>query len=162
MAGREGQDLGAEAHQVLRLAGEGDGAVGEEAVIQGTDADGIAGGNQAVLFAVIQDHSKLRIQHPKHVEPVFLVQGQKQLAVGIADEGIAFADQFVFLISPAVKLAIADDLVLPPGKRLHSAHVEPHDGKTVEAEEPVPGLLDPGIIRSARFGPVKIRTDRLG
>ena len=78
---RERQNAVAQAHQVLRLAGEDDLAALQIAIVQRADADGVPGGNQLLLCAVIDDQGKLRIQHAEHVGAVLPVQRQQQLAV---------------------------------------------------------------------------------
>ena len=73
MAGREGKDRFAQAHKVLGLAGEGPSAVLQPSVIQGPDADGIAGGDDLVLFPVIEDQGELCVQGLEHLDAVFMI-----------------------------------------------------------------------------------------
>ena len=147
--------------QVLRLAGKGDAAVGKIAVVQRADADGIPGRDQPAALPVIQDQGKLRVQLCKHAEPVFPVQRQQQLAVGIAREGIALRLQLPALGPPAVELAVADQLVLPAGEGLHAPLVQAHDGEAVKTEQSRARRLDPGGVRPPGSGAVKKRTDLL-
>ena len=133
VAGREGQNSFAQAHQVLCLAGEQNGAVGIVAVVQRADADGIPGGNQ--LLAVIEDHGEFRVQLPEHLHPLLLIQGQQNLAVGIAPEGIALGHQ-CFLDGPeAVDFAVAHHGSIPPDKGLHACLRQTHNGQPVKAQK---------------------------
>ena len=110
---REGENTRTEAFQILRFAGKGDVSVGEITVIERPDPDGIPGSNQPFALPIEQDQSKLRVQLVKHAKPVFLVQRQQQLTVGIAGKGIALRLQLPPLGSPAVEFAVADQLFFP-------------------------------------------------
>ena len=75
MARREGEDVGAEADEVFRLAGEDDRAVFEISVEQRADADGVACGDEGIGRRVIDDHGELRVELCKHIRAIFLPQG---------------------------------------------------------------------------------------
>ena len=161
MAGREGEDAIAQPLKILRLACESDAAVGEGAVVERTDPDGVARRDQAVLRAVVEDQRKLGVEPGEHPSPELLVQRQQQLAVGIAREGIAQLFQLLALFAPAVELAVAHDLARAAGEGLHAPLVEPHDGQPVEAQESARDRLDPRIVGAAGFGAVKEGPDLL-
>ena len=147
MARREGHDFLAEAHQVLRLAGEDDGAVPVVAVVQRADADGIPGGQEASGASVVEDQGKFRVQHDEHVCAVFLVEGQQDLAVAVAVKDIAFVLQSLFHRAEAVQFPVADHGIPVQGKGLHSLFCKAHDGKALESQKPVPGVHDPCVVR---------------
>ena len=110
---REGENTRAEALQVLRFAGKGNAPVGEIAIVKGADPDGIPCSDQSAALSIIQDQSEFRVQLVKHAKPVFPVQRQQQLTVGIAGKGIALRLQLPPLGSPAVEFAVADQLFFP-------------------------------------------------
>ena len=157
VARREGQDLVTEPHQVLRLAGKDDAAGSIIAVIQRPDADGISGGHKAIPLPVIEHHGELRVQHPEHLQPVFPVQRQEDLAVGAAFEGVALFLQLLFHRAEAVELTVADAEVVLQMEGLHAALLQTHDGESVEAETALPCRLDAGQIRAPGFGAIEIR-----
>ena len=151
------------AHRPTRfLAGEGDRAVVEIAVVQRPDADGVARGDQNVPLAVVEDQGELGVEPLEHPETVLLVEREQQLAVRAAGEGIALRLQRPALRAPAVELAVADDLVLPAREGLHALVVQAHDREAVEAEKPAARALDARVVRTARLRPVKVRPDLLG
>ncbi len=127
-------DLGAQAHQVFCFAGEGDAAGVGVAVKHGADADGISGGNQPLLFGIIEHQGKLRVQMAEHIQAVFVIQREEQLAVGAGAERIALGLQFLFLPAEAVQLPVADQGVAAPGKGLHPLGGQAHNGQPSEAQ----------------------------
>ena len=155
VARREGADLLAQPHQVLRLAGKDDGAVPVIAVVQGPDADGVPGGDEVVLLGVVNDEGKLRVQLGEHVQTVLLVQGQQDLAVAAALELIAFLRQLPLQGAEAVDLAVADHVVAVQLKGLHARLCQSHDGQPVEAQPAGRRLDDAGHVRPPGTGPVK-------
>ena len=162
MTGRKGEDPLTKPDKVLRFAGKGEAAVGETAVIERPDADGIPGCDELVSFTVIENQGELRIQHPEHLQPVFPVERQEQLAVGIALKHVALCFQLQLLLPPAVELTVTDDLVLPQGEGLHPFIVQAHDRETMETEETFAGGLDPRIVRPPALGAVEIGPDLIG
>ena len=156
MSGREGEYLPAETHQVLGLAGEDDGAFPVVAVEQGTDADGIPGGDELPLLSVVDHHGELRVQLGEHVQPVFPVEGKDDLAVRAALKLIPVVLQLFFQGAEQVELSVADAHVLPQMEGLHALLMEAHDGKPVEAEAAFPRRFDAGHIRSPGEGAVKV------
>ena len=162
VAGREGKNPLTEAEKVLRFTGEGDAAVGKITVIERADPDGVPGGDEPVVFSIVENQGKLGVQKTEHVQTVLTIEGQEQLTVGSALKPVAQRFKLPSLFPPAVELAVADDLVLPQRKRLHPFIVQAHDGQPVKTEESSAGGLDAGVIRTAAFGSVKVRPDLPG
>ena len=133
MPGREGQDLIAKADEVFRLAGKGPLAAGKAPVVQGPYADGVAGGDQLVFPAVIQDEREFRIQGFEHFHPVFMIEGEQNLAVGLAPDRIGLHEPLA-QGTEAVELTVADHHVIAETEGLHAALVQAHDGQAVEAQ----------------------------
>ena len=154
-------DALAQTDEVLRLAGEEDAAVGEIAVEERTDADGVARGDETVGLGVINDHSKLGIELGEHLHAVLAVEGENELAVGLGREGVALGLQLLFERTEAVQLAVANRHVAAEVEGLHPLLVQAHDGKTVEAEHTAAGLFHPAHVGTAGNGAVKVRTDLL-
>ena len=77
---------------------------------------GVAGGDEAVFLRVVNDQRELRVQRAEHLQAVFMVEGQQNLAVG-------FADECILLLEPlaqgaeAVQFAVADHIVAAEAKR---------------------------------------------
>ena len=155
MAGREGGNLAAEAHQVLRLGGKQQGSFRVLPVIERADADGVSRRDVGIRGFVIENHGKFRIQHAEHMDAVLLPQGKKQLAVAAAGEGISILFQELLQFPEVVDLTIADDRIAVSGKRLHSGVAQIHDGQAVEAEKAVSGIQNTGIVRTAGCGLLK-------
>ena len=161
VARREGHDALAQTDEVLRLAGEEDAAVGEIAVEERADADGVARGDETVGLGVINDHGKLGIELGEHLHAVLAVEGENELAVGLGREGVALGLQLLFERTEAVQLAVANRHVAAEVEGLHPLLVQAHDGKTVEAEHTAAGLFRPAHVGTAGNGAVKVRTDLL-
>ena len=89
VTGREGADLLAQADEVLGLAGEHDTAILVIAVEQRPDADGVPGGDEGVRGGIVDDEGELGVQPGKHAQAVLVEQGQQDLAVAAALEGVA-------------------------------------------------------------------------
>ena len=155
-ARRERQDCPAKAHEVLRLAGKGDAAVREHAVIERADADGIARRNKAVLFGIVENQRKFRVQRAEHIRAVFAIKRKQNLTVGFAPERIRF-HQALAHRAEAVKLAVAHDIIAVHLKGLHAALVKPHDRQPVEAQIAARHLDEPAHIRPAGDRPFKTR-----
>ena len=156
MARREGADLFTKTNEVFGLAGEYDAAVGQIAVEQRPDADGIAGGNEGIRLVIVNDHGKLRVQLGKHPQTVLPVQRQDDLAVAAAPEGIALLRQLPLQGTEAVQLAVAHHHVAIQLKGLHTGFRQAHDGQPVEAQPAGAGVHDPGHIGAAGNGAVKV------
>ena len=161
MSRREGQDLFAQPHQVFGLAGKEDLSVAVIAIVQGTNTDGIPGGNQLAGLSVIEDHGKFRVQPGEHFRAELLIQGKQDFTVGVTDEGIAVCDQRLFQAAEAVDLAVAHNGPFAPDKGLHSPLVQPHNGQPVKAEEAVFQRKHPAHIRASGNGCVEIISNRL-
>ena len=146
MSRRERHNLLAKADKVLCLACKKDFAAFVKAVEQRPDSYGIACGNILMGFSVIDYQCKFRVKLCKHFGAVFFIERQKQLAVGIADKGIALFLKLLFKLPETVKLAVANNKVSVFFKGLHSAFLNTHDCKAVKAEEALARVYDTGHI----------------
>ena len=147
-AGREGQDGFRKAHQVLGFAGVDQRAVGEAAVVQRADADRIPGGDQHVFFGIVQDQRELRVEVFEHVQPLFAVERQKKLAVGLALKLIPPGKRLLDW-AEAVQFAVAYHHVAVQRERLHAGFRQAHDGQAVEAKPALSCLLHARHVRPA-------------
>ena len=154
-SGREGQDLGAQPHEVLRLAGEDHASCRQLAVVQRAYAQRVARGDELVGAGVVDYAGELRVEHGEHVGAVLAVHGQQDLAVGAGAEAVAHAHQLGLYGSEAVQLAVADAHVAVEPEGLHAVGVQPHDGQPVEAQPALAALDEAAHIRTAREGSVK-------
>ena len=158
MSGREGPDLTAEAHQVLRLRGKADGPVSVISVVERADADRVAGSKITLGPRVEQNHGKLGIESCKHIRPVFIEEGEEDLTVGVGLKVISFLNQFFLHRAKPVDFTVADQVIrmtvlrIRPGKGLHALPCQAHDGQSVESEKPFSRLHDPGHVRTAGQG----------
>ena len=157
VSGRERHDFAADAHKVFRLTGKNDGAGIVVAVVERTDADGVAGGDKGLLLRVVQDQGELGVQHAEHVGAVLPVEGKQNLAVGFAAEGIALCQQLPLQRLKAVDLAVADHIAAVQCKGLHAGRLQTHDGQPVEAQQPVTGVNDPAVVGATGQRLVKAR-----
>ena len=142
------------AGEVLRLAGKGHRAVRRPSIIQGTDADRVARGDQAVFLRVIEDQRELRVQHAEHVHAVLAVQRQQDLAVRVARKGILFLQPLADR-AEAVQLAVADHEAAVQLERLHARLGQAHDGQAMKAQIAAGQLHQPAHVRPAGNRPVK-------
>ena len=147
-AGREGEDGLAQAHQVLGLAGEGHAAVGKHSIVQRADADGIARGHEGSALRVVNDQCKFRVQRLEHLQSVLTVQGQKDLAVGLALEAVLRLQTLAHR-AEAVEFTVADHVAAVQLEGLHAARVQTHDGQAVEAQIAARHLDHAGHVRPA-------------
>ena len=152
---REGDDLLAQAHQVLGLAGKEHLPSVIFPVEQGPDADGVPGGDELAGLAVIEDHGKFRVQLCKHLKTVFPVQGQQDFAVGAALEGVALLLQLLFHGPEPVDFPVAHQEIPVPAKGLHPFRLGAHNGQPVKCQQPLPRVDNPGIVRPPGTGPRK-------
>jgi len=83
------------------------------AVEQRTDADGVAGCDEAVFAGIVQDEREFGVHVAEHIEAVLIVERQQDLAVAVGGELVAPALQDLFLEAEAVELAVADHAVGP-------------------------------------------------
>ena len=156
VSGREGHDLAHQPHQVLGFAGKDDDAMGVVAIVQGTNADGVTGGDVALGVSIVEDQGKLRIQTAEHICAVLLIHGQQNLTVGLADEGVfARLHQLLFQAGEAINFAVADHIAAVQLEGLHPFRMQTHDGQTVETQQPLAGVNDPAVIGTAGDGAVK-------
>ena len=158
----EGVDLLYQSHQVFGLRREGDGPGGAVAVEQRPDADGVPGGDEQFFAAVVQDHGELGVQVLKHIQPVPVVQGQQDLAVGVRLEGAALGLQLPFEGAEPVQLAVAGHAVLPPEERLHPRFGQAHDGQPPEAQQAELRPADTVVVRPAGGGAQQIFGESFG
>ena len=152
---REWHDLPAQTHQVFRLAGKDDGPGIVIAVVERADTDGVTGGDIAFRVPVVQDQRKFCVQHPEHLHTVLLIQREQDLAVGAALEGIALCPKRLPEPIKPVDLAVADYIAAAQPEGLHPLRLQAHDGQTVKAQQTLPCVHDPAVIRPSGEGPVK-------
>ena len=93
---------------------------------------------------------------------LLLIQGQQDLAVGIALEGVALSDQLFFYGPEAVNFAVAYHRSVPPEEGLHACLRQAHDGQPVEAQKAPRQGQHPGLVRPPGHGAVKIRPNGFG
>ena len=147
---REGHDVLGEAHQVLGLTGKEDAAGVAVAVVQGTDPDGVPGGNELICGGVVEDHGKLRVQHGEHLHTVLLPERQQQFTVAAAAEGITLGLQVLFHLPEPVQFPVAHhSAAVRVSKGLHALRLGAHDGQAVEHQHPAAYRQHTGIVRSA-------------
>ena len=151
VAGREGENLLHQFHKILRLTGKHDGTGAVIAIVQRPDADGVSGGDELLLFSVIKDAGKFRVQHTEHLHTVALIHGQQHLAVAVTDEGIVIG-QFRFDFLKAVDFTVAHNKASVSFKRLHSLRVQTHNGQAVESQNTLTHIHDTGIIGASGAG----------
>ena len=161
MSGRKRHHFVHQPDEVFRLAGEDDCAVGVVAVVQRTDADGIARGDEVFALRVVDHERILRVEFPEQVESVFFIQRQQNFAVGFALERDAFLQKRVADGTEAIDLAVAHQGVFAVRERLHALRVQSHDGKAVEAERRAADFQHLRAVRPAGDRLVKARSERL-
>ena len=94
---------------------------------------------------------------PEHLQAVFVVQRQDDLAVGIRLEGVPLGFQFLFHGAEPVQLAVAHHTVTAPEKGLHPLRRQAHDGQPPEAQQTEFRLADPLVVRPAGGGAQQVR-----
>ena len=149
---RERPDLFHQTQQVFGFAGKENIPTAVMAVVQGADADGVPGGDVLSLGSVVEDQGKLCVQHPEHIQTVELIQGQQNLAVRVADKGVALLFQLPAHGPEAVDLPVAHQGIFPPGEGLHPLGLQAHDGQAVKAHPALAGLGGLGYVGAAGFG----------
>ena len=149
---REGADLLHPAHQVFGLAGEGDVSALGIAVEEGPDADGVPGSDDLAGLGVADKAGKFCVQMAEHLHAVLPVEGQEDLTVAAAAEGVAQILQLFFHLAEAVQLAVAQRPAAVPGKGLHAVVGKTHNGQAVEAQQAEGGLHHPAVVRSPVLG----------
>ena len=148
---REGTDLLAQAHQVLGLAGEDDASRPVIPVKQGTDADGVPGGDEGIRPPVVEDQGEFRVQPGEHLQAVLPVEGQQNLAVAAALKRVAPLLKLPLQRPEAVDFPVAHQIVPAQPEGLHPLRGQAHDGQPVEAEPPCWGFHNAGHIRPPGF-----------
>ena len=88
----------------------------------------------------------------EHIEAIFIVERQQDLAVAVGGELVAPALQDLFLEAEAVELAVADHAVGPAVEGLHPLRGQAHDGQTAKAHQAEGPLHDPLVVRPAGDG----------
>ena len=126
------------------------------AVEQRADADGVAGGNQQLFAAVIENHGKLGIQMAEHIQTVLVVQRQDDFAVGVGLEGVTLGLQLRLDRAEAVQLAVAGHAVRAAEEGLHALRRQTHNRQPAEAQQPELGLDHTLVIRPAAGGTQQI------
>ena len=157
MSRRERHNLFAKTDKVFGFARKHNVSVIGIAVKQRTYTERVACGDIFIGFCIVNNQRIFGVKHSEHIRAVFLIQRQQQFAVGIADETIPFFFEFLFQFSEPVYLAVADDIVTPKRKRLHTAFVKSHDSKSVKAQKPLARINDTGHIGASGDGLVKAR-----
>ena len=132
----EGTDVVAPANEILHLGGECDLVAGlGVAVEQRTDADGVAGCDEAVFAGIVQDEGEFGVHVAEHIEAVLVIQRQQDLAVAVGGKLVAPALQDFLLKAEAVELTVADHAVGTAVERLHAFRRQAHDGKAAKAHQ---------------------------
>ena len=163
VARREGQDSVRQPPQVFRLAGKEDLAAGAVAVVQGPDADGVPGGDEAVCARVIEDEGEFRVQLTEHPHAVLPPQGQEQLTVGPAGEHVPLGFQLSFQGAEPIELPVADHgATVRGGEGLHPRGVDAHDRQAVEEERTGRCFQGAAVVGAPAFGGRKAAQQRGG
>ena len=152
---REGQDLIRQAQQVLGLAGKEDGPLTVVPVVEGPDADGVPGGDELSCLPVIEDTGELRVQHGEHICAMLPVQGQEDLTVRAAAEGVPLFLQRLLPPLKAVDLAVAHGPAPLQPEGLHPLRGQAHDGQAVEAQQALPRLDHTAVVGAPAAGAVE-------
>jgi hypothetical protein len=134
---REGHNLVADGVQALELGSKVHGSrlLGGESLIEGGDADGVAGGNGAILLLVVQHKGEHAVEVGRRIDVMFEIQRNDDLAVGCGLEGIALlellSDQTV-----VVDLAVdgQNNGLVGVGQGL-GARLDTNDAETLMAED---------------------------
>ena len=159
----EGADVIAPADEVLHLRGKCNLVAGlGVAVEQRTDADGVAGCDEAVLAGIVQDERKFGVHVAEHIEAVLIVERQQDLAVAVGGELVAPALQNLFLEAEAVELAVADHAVGPAVEGLHPLRRQAHDGEASEAHQAERPFHHTLVVRPARDGAHQVFFELVG
>ena len=148
MSGREGEDVGHQPFQVLRLASEQDVSVCIVPVKEGADADGVPCGNPFVCGAVVDDKGKFRVKGCEHPGSHLFIEEQQDFAVAVALKVPAFLDEVFLYPAEPVDFPVADKEVPVQGKGLHAGFGQPHDGQALESHESSPDAEDALGVRS--------------
>ena len=109
-----------------------------------------------MLLSVPQDQGELCIQGLEHLHAVFVIQGQKNLAIRLALQ-VIFLQQPLPQGTEAVQLAVAHHRILVEVEGLHAPLVEAHDRQAMKAQVSAGDLLEPAHVRTSRDGAVKAR-----
>ena len=151
MPGRKGRHLPFhDGDEVFRLARKHDLPVGQIAVVERADPDGIARGNILPAVAVIDHAGELRVEAAEHFNAVQLVEREQDLAVGIGGEREPHFFQTGALFAESVQLPVAHGKTFAAAEGLHPLGVQPHNGETVKPDVPLSHLAKTAHIRSAR------------
>ena len=113
------------------------------------NADRIAGSDQAVRLAVIDDHRELRIEMAEHINTVLLIHRKDDLAVRCALQLIALRDELRAERTEVIELSVADNRLLSDMEWLHTLLIQAHDGQSLKSEPAVSGLFKTHHVRSA-------------
>ena len=150
-------DLFAQPHQVFGLRRKGDAAGFAVAVEQRPDADGVPRRDEQLFAAVVENHGELGVQMFEHLQAVFIIQRQDDLAVGIRLEGVALGLQFLFDGAETVQLTVAHHTVGPAEEGLHALRRKAHDGQPPEAQQAELRFADALVVRPAGGGAQQVR-----
>ena len=152
--GKGGDGL-AQAHQVLGLTGENRLPEPVGAVVEGTDAQGVPGGQKGILPVIVQNQGELRPQLGEHSPAILPVQGEENLAVAVAVEGV-LPLQGPAQRPEAVDLPVAHNVVPLQGEGLHPPGREVHDSQPLEPQPTGTHLDQSLVVRPPGVGSGKV------
>ncbi len=160
VSGREGHDLITEPDKVFGLRCKADGPILVITIVEGTNTDGVTGGDVLSGRTVEENHGKLGVESLKHSRSVFIPEGEEQLTVGVTLEFIAPFDKVIFYGAEPVNFTVAHHIVRTAGlvlscERLHALRGKAHNGQAMEPQKTFTGLHDPRHVRSTGNGLVK-------
>ena len=144
----ERKDLFAKSDEIFRLTGKQDDAACVVSVVQRTDADGIARGDEFVRFAVVDHTGEFGVQPGKQIRAVFKIHGEQDLAVAVACKSITLFDQPLPLGFETVQFPVTNGIAAVFFKRLHAGGGKPHDGQAVKGENTAARFDDAAVVRS--------------
>ena len=96
----------------------------------------------------------------EHIQAVFVVERQDDLAVGVGLKGIALGFQFGFDGAEAVQLAVAGHAVRTAEEGLHALGRQAHNGETAKAQQAELSLGHTLVVRPAAGGTQQILRKR--
>ena len=85
----------------------------------------------------------------EHIQAVFVVERQDDLAVGVGLKGVALGFQFGFDGAEAVQLAVAGHAVRTAEEGLHALGRQAHNGETAKAQQAELSLGHTLVVRPA-------------
>ena len=153
-SGRERHNFFAQAYKVFRFAGEDNRARGRVTVVERPNSNRIARRDEFARLAVENNAREFRVEPSEHIDSVFPVHRQNNLAVAVAPKAVALLDKSGAFLFETVQLAVAHDVGTVELKRLHSFRRKSHNRQPMEAEQSLARVDDQTGVRPSR--------DRLG